>query len=141
MRHKKLLISSIIVGVLLIIFLLFVKVFNNFPSDINLKHRPGEFGATFSKKFCEDLDLNWQEVYLAILDDLKIRDLRLPAYWDEIERTEGVYDFSDLDYMVSEASSRGARIIITLGRRQPRADLAFRCGGYEVESKHCRRAE
>lgn len=120
MRHKKLLITGIIVGILLIVLLLFVKVFNNYPSNINLKHKSGEFGATFSKKFCEELDLNWQEVYLAILDDLKIRDLRLPAYWDEIEHIEGQYDFSDLDYMISEASTRDARLIITLGRRQPR---------------------
>jgi hypothetical protein len=120
MRTKKYLFFVIPAGLLIILFLLSVKVFNNYPTDINLKHESGEFGATFSKKFCEELGLNWQEVYAAVLDDLKIRDLRLPAYWDEIEHVEGVYDFSDLDYMVKEAGSREARIIITLGRRQPR---------------------
>lgn len=55
MKRKKLIITSIVVGILVIILLLFVKVLNNFPSDINLQHKPGEFGATFSKKFCEEL--------------------------------------------------------------------------------------
>jgi hypothetical protein len=44
----------------------------------------------------------------------------LPAYWDEIEKTENEYSFEDFDYMVNTASSRQANMIITLGRRQPR---------------------
>lgn len=120
MSRKKLLLFVVPISLLIIFFILSVKVFKHYPSDINLNHKSGEFGVTFSKKFCEELGLNWQEVYLAALDDLKVRDLRLPAYWDEIERVEGVYDFTDLDYMVNEASNRNSRIIITLGRRQPR---------------------
>lgn len=113
-------IISLIVAAILIYVGLAIKVFNNYPAKIDLTHRSGEFGATFSKKFCDELKLDWKETYQAILDDLKIRYLRLPAYWDEIEETEDVYDFSDLDYMVNEASARDAKIIITVGRRQPR---------------------
>ena len=120
MKSNKYLFIVIPIALLIILFLLSVKVFNNHPININLDHEPGEFGATFSKKFCEEIGLDWKEVYAAVLDDLKIRDLRLPAYWDEIEHVEGAYDFSDLDYLVNEASLREARIIITLGRRQPR---------------------
>lgn len=105
---------------LLIYIFLALKVFNNYPVKIDLKHRAGEFGVTFSKKYCEELGLNWQEAYVAILDDLKVRYLRLPAYWDEIEKEKGVYDFKDFDYMVDLASLREAKLIINLGRRQPR---------------------
>ena len=120
---KKRKVIRIIIVAIVVIFLYVVlsfKVFNNFPAKIDLKHRSGEFGATFSKKFCDELGLNWKETYIAILDDLKVRYLRLPAYWDEIETADGVYDFNDFDYQVNEASRRDARLIITLGRRQPR---------------------
>lgn len=115
--------TKIILGVIIFLFVylvLAIKVLPHFPLKINLNHRSGEFGATFSKKFCIELGLNWQETYQAILDDLQVRYLRLPAYWDEIEPIEEQYDFKDLDYLVDEASAREAKIIITLGRRQPR---------------------
>ena len=113
------LVVTIFIALLVYIFLA-IKVLNHFPLDVNLKHRPGEFGATFSKKFCEDLGLNWKETYIAILEDLKVKYLRLPAYWDQIEPEEGAYNFTDFDYMVNEASARNAKLIITVGRRQPR---------------------
>lgn len=120
-KRKKIIIIIISLFLLLAVYAyLSLKVLNHFPAKIDLKHRPGEFGATFSKKFCEELGLNWQETYIAILDDLKVRYLRLPVYWDELEKTEGVYNFSDLDYMINEADARQAKLIITLGRRQPR---------------------
>src|SRR5574344_2870622 len=114
-----LIIGTVVLGVLIYIGLA-LKVLNHYPAKIDLKHRQGEFGATFSKEFCEDLKLDWKEAYIAMLDDLKVRNLRLPAYWDEIEKEEGAYDFTDLDYMVNQASSRGAKIILVVGRRQPR---------------------
>ena len=119
-RKKIILIIVSLLIALGIYIILAIKVLNHFPSKITLEHRPGEFGATFSKKFCEDLGLNWKETYIAILDDLKVRYLRLPAYWDEIEPGENSYDFADFDYMVDQASARDAKLIITVGRRQPR---------------------
>lgn len=78
------------------------------------------WGVTFSAKYAKELDLDWQETYLAILDDLKASHIRLIAYWDEIERRPGSYDFSNLDWQVSEAEKRGVNMILTLGRRTPR---------------------
>ncbi len=120
MIGKKYLIIIIIVSCLVTLGILSIKAFNNYPKNIDLKHKPGEFGVTFSKKFCEELGLKWKDVYLATLDDLKVKYIRLPAYWDEIEKTENEYSFEDFDYMVNTASSRQANMIITLGRRQPR---------------------
>ncbi len=119
-RKKMFLIIFAVIIALLIYIGLSLKVLNHFPSKIDLKNSSAEFGATFSKKFCEELGLNWKETYIAILDDLKVRNLRLPAYWDEIEKEEGVFDFKDFDYLVNEASKRQSNLIITLGRRQPR---------------------
>lgn len=57
---------------------------------------------------------------MAILDDLKVDRIRLSAYWNQVEKTEGDYDFTDLDFQISEASKRQAKIILAVGRRLPR---------------------
>lgn len=89
-----------------------------------LAYRPApehiEYGATFSQFFAEELGVDWIDVYQAALDDLKIRKFRLVAYWPLIEPQRDVYDFSDLDYQITEATARDAEVILAIGRRLPR---------------------
>ena len=121
--HKKYPWKKRYMWILIIIILLgiyFFKFASNFPLRRDLKHRPDFFGITFSTKFSEELGLNWREVYLATLDDLKVKEIRLPIYWDQIEKERGVYDFSDYDYIISEGERRGVRFIANIGWRLPR---------------------
>ncbi|MBI4039173.1 endo-1,4-beta-xylanase [Candidatus Daviesbacteria bacterium] len=78
------------------------------------------YGVTFSPKAAKDLKLDWQQIYLKILDELKVRNIRLPTYWDSLEETEGRVDFSQLDFLLEEAAKRGTGVILVLGGRQPR---------------------
>jgi len=107
----------------LLIFLLafyFFKIADNYPITRDLAYVPGFFGVTFSTKFCSELGLDWKEVYLAILDDLNVKEIRLPIYWDDIEKTDGVYDFSDYDYIINEGAKRDVHFIVNIGWRLPR---------------------
>lgn len=79
-----------------------------------------QLGATFSKPYAESLGLDWKAVYTAMLDDLLVQRIRVPAYWDNIEPEPGVYDFSDVDWQVREAAKRGAQIVLAVGRKLPR---------------------
>ncbi|QQG42346.1 MAG: beta-galactosidase [Candidatus Giovannonibacteria bacterium] len=101
-----------LVGILIILYLL---VNYSVPRKQNLS-----YGVTFSQKFSEELGLNWRENYSAILDDLKVKDLRLVAYWDLTEPEEGKFDFNDLDWQITEAEKRGAKVILVVGRKAPR---------------------
>lgn len=78
------------------------------------------YGVSFSPKFARTLGLNWQETYIKILDDMKVRNLRIPTYWDRIEKSQMSYDFSETDFILDEAKIRNAKVILTLGARQPR---------------------
>lgn len=78
------------------------------------------FGATFSKPFAQFMGLDWKETYLAVLDDLGVKKLRLMSYWTEIESSKGVYLFADLDWQIETAQNRGAEMIVVLGQKQPR---------------------
>jgi len=78
------------------------------------------YGATFSARYVKEMGLNWQNAYIAMLDDLQVRKLRLPAYWNEIEYKNGIYNFYDLDWQIEEASQRNTEIILAVGGRLPR---------------------
>ncbi len=119
---KIFLLKVIVVALIVLIGLLiyFLKFAKNYPSPRDLNSKKDFFGVTFSTKFSEELGLDWKEVYLAILDDLQVKLVRIPFYWDEIEPVQGSYDFSDYDYLISEGESRDVKFIITVGRRQPR---------------------
>lgn len=109
-----------LIVLVLLLLIYWFKIANHYPSTIDLKHKPDFFGVTFSTKFSEELGLDWEEVYLAALDDLQVKEIRLPIYWDEIEADKGVYDFSDYDYIISEGAKRGVKFIANIGWRLPR---------------------
>ncbi len=79
-----------------------------------------EFGVTFSAKYARELGLDWKEAYLATLDDLGVRKFRIPVYWDEAEPERGRYAWEDVDWMLDEASKRGAEVVLAVGRKTPR---------------------
>ena len=92
--------------VFLIIPLVFIgyvlKTAKNYPAVIDLKHEPDFFGITYSKKYAENIGLDWQETYLSILDELNVKYVRIPVYWDQIEKQPGAFDFSDYDFLIQE---------------------------------------
>ncbi len=77
------------------------------------------FGTTFSRRQCDYLELDWKEVYRAVLD-LPFDIIRLGAYWNEIEKERDKYDFSELDWQVQQARNRNMKIVLTVGMKAPR---------------------
>ncbi len=78
------------------------------------------FGVTFSQYFAEQMDFDWKEMYLAILDELGVKKLRLVAYWQKVEPEQGKYSFEDLDWQIEEAGKRDVEVILVIGRKVPR---------------------
>lgn len=110
--------------ILLILFIFCIVWFlffsNHRPYNISLKAPDNFWGITFSPKFSKELGLDWKEVYLATLDDLNVKNIRLPIYWDDIEKNESEYDFSIYDYILDEGSKRDINFIVNIGWRLPR---------------------
>lgn len=113
-----------IVGLILIVVVvslaIFIRIFNPQKNEIEIEKNSDYFGVTFSKKYANEIGLNWKEVYLAMLDDLKVKNIRLPIYWDEIEKSKGVFDYSDYDFMLTEGAKRNVHFVINVGWRLPR---------------------
>lgn len=120
LRVKKILIIKIIL--LLIIFALFytLKIAKHYPKNIDLVAKDDYFGVTFSTKYCSNMGLDFKEVYQEILSDLGVKKIRIPVYWDEIENEEGVFDFSNYDYLIDQGEQYDVDFIISFGQRVPR---------------------
>jgi hypothetical protein len=88
-------------------------------------HEPEVFGATFSKFFSEKFGVDWKKNYLAIFEDLELRDVRIPVYWPEIEPEKGEWNFGDIDWQVNMAQNYDARVVLAIGRKLPRWPECF----------------
>lgn len=98
--------------VIFLIVLFFVLSFRTIPQKII-------YGVSFSPLHAEELGLDWKKVYGAVLGDLQAKNIRLSAYWQDIEPKEGVFDFSDMDFQMNEAKKAGVSVILAVGRRLP----------------------
>ncbi len=78
------------------------------------------YGMSFNTMYADELGLDWQETYDAILDELKVRNLRLAAHWPMIQPNGETYNFTELDYQVKRAEEVGANVVLAVGRRLPR---------------------
>ena len=84
-----------------------------------------DYGVTFSKKYAEQLGLDWQESYIKILDELGIKNIRLVAYWDESEPIDDEFNFDDILWQLEEAKKRDISVIMAIGRKVPRYPECF----------------
>ena len=107
------LILKLILAALVLVLVFIALTLPAVPKEVS-------YGVSFSNFHAKELGLDWKETYRALLDDLGVRKLRIPAYWPDIEPERDVYDFSTLDYEVREARARDAEIILAVGRRLPR---------------------
>ncbi len=114
MRKK---ILKIIILILIVLFLIFVGYFfiGKPPQAEKII-----WGISFSQKHAKDLGINWKENYLALLNDLEAKNLRISAHWDLIEPEQGEYYFEDLDWQIKEAEDHKARVILIIGMKSGR---------------------
>lgn len=114
-KIKKIAFYSFIIALLIILFVLFLF----WPRDMS-KGKIPIYGLNFSQKYATDLRLDWRETYLAIINELNPERLRISTHWDLIEKRQGKYNFSDLDWQIEKAQEKNIKVILAIGRRTPR---------------------
>lgn len=84
--------------------------------------RPGaqELGATFSTKYAENLGMDPVEVFTAMVTDLGVRRVRFSVYWTDIEKEQGIMDFSQLDSYMKIAEANHTEVTLAIGMKVPR---------------------
>ena len=78
------------------------------------------WGVNFLQMTSESLKLDWRKNYLAILEDLNVKNIKLMTNWDFIEDKKGEYYFNEIDWQVSEAEKHGAKLIYVVGMKTGR---------------------
>ncbi|MCB9802582.1 cellulase family glycosylhydrolase [Candidatus Nomurabacteria bacterium] len=129
--------------VFLILFWLvwFLKFAKHYPNTENIEANRDFWGLTFSTKFAKSIDLDWEAAYLAILDDLQVSYIRLPIYWDEVEKIRGEFDFKDYDFILNEGQKRGVKFVVNIGARLPRWPECHLPAWLESSSQEIKKAE
>lgn len=109
--------TKIVLSILAVILFLCAAVWT-----LSLKATPERitYGVSFNTPYARELGLDPREAYLAILDELGVRHLRLAAHWDMVEPSKDTYDWSEPDFQLREAQERGADVVFAVGRRLPR---------------------
>jgi len=78
------------------------------------------WGINFSQKFAQEIGLDWRQTFLAILDDMKARQLKIAGHWDLIEKQDNKFDFTDLDFQMDELAKRHGQAILVFGMKTTR---------------------
>ena len=103
--------------VLIVFFLIFMIFF-----ILSIDFSPAEdfeYGVSFSKFHTDELGLDWKEAYLAILNDLEVKNFRFSAHWPITEPEKDKYNFTELDFQFKEAEKKNASVILAVGHRLP----------------------
>ncbi len=105
---------------LLILLAIFLIVAGFFFIGTPPKAKEVVFGVSFSQKHAQKLGLDWKESFLALLDDLKVKNIKLITHWDLIEEYQDNFYFDDLDWQIEETEKRRAEIILVIGMKTGR---------------------
>lgn len=79
-----------------------------------------DYGITFSTTYSKYLGLDPVTTHRAILDELGVKRIRLPIYWDEVEKKPGQFDFSLYDRLIDQSQTKNVQVIVVAGYKVPR---------------------
>lgn len=106
----------IIIAVLAVIIITFFYFFVG-----NTNSKKVSWGVNYSVKQADFLDLDTREAYLALLDDLGFKDIKISVHWDLLQpKNKDTYDFEELDWEIEEARKRNAKVVLAIGMKTPR---------------------
>ena len=132
-------IGAAIIVVLVAVFV-FIKIDRHYLK-LEQDKVPAQFwGVTYSKQYAQGLGLDWQAAYLAMLDELQVKKVRIPVYWDDVAPQVDQFSWGDYDWMLEEASKRDVKVILAVGGRLPRWPECHTPGWLQSQSADQRQA-
>lgn len=105
---------GVIVAILIVVFCYFFV--GTAPINKNIK-----WGVDFSQMQSELLGLDWKKTYLAIINDLGAKNIKIHTQWDWVEGDlQGEYYFDDIDWQIAKAKENNVKIIYVVGIKSGR---------------------
>lgn len=107
--------KMIIIYLFIIVFVLLAIAFCYFFVGKAPKQDNVLWGVDFSQMQSEALKLNWKANYLALVQDLGVKNIKLHTQWDFVEGEKGKYFFDDIDWQIKTAEKYNVKIIFVVG--------------------------
>jgi hypothetical protein len=79
-----------------------------------------DFGITFSSVYAHELGLDAQDTFRALAQEVGVKFVRLPLYWNEIEKERGEFDWQETDALMKTAEDFGMQVTLAIGQKVPR---------------------
>lgn len=108
-------IIKMIIWILATILAIIVVVFCYFFVGFVKPSQNITWGVDFSQMQAESLGLDWKETYLAIINDLKSKNIKIHTQWDWVEGERGEFYFNDIDWQLKIAKENGIKVIYVVG--------------------------
>ena len=113
--HQALHVLLVIVLTLLVFVL--IVLFIGWPQVDSSTH----YGMTFSRPYATSLGEDPTHVLNVALDEIGIKQFRIPAYWGLLEPSEhGKWDFSQIDADIAAIGARKGHVTLAIGEKLPR---------------------
>ena len=113
-------ILKIFLGLLVLIIVILLAFFSYFFVGKSQVKDGIIWGVDFSQSQAEYLGLNWKELYLAIIDDLNVKNIKLHTNWNWVEGKKDDYFFKDIDWQIKQAEQKNVKIIYVIGMKTGR---------------------
>ncbi len=81
---------------------------------------PMRFGVSFSIKQCRNFGYGTAPVLDWLINDMGFRRFRLMSYWNEVEKVQGTYDFTEVDRQIEAVVAAEGVLSLCIGVKQPR---------------------
>lgn len=104
---------SVVLAILAIVFCCF------FVGGVSVQKNIA-WGVDFSQSQTEYLNLNWKEVYSAIINDLGAKNIKLHTNWNWVENKKDEFYFSDIDWQIKQAEENNVKILYVIGLKTGR---------------------
>ena len=78
-----------------------------------------KLGTTFSQLQCHYLGMDYKKTFKEIIP-LNLNYIRLCAYWNEIEKIKGKFNFIVLDWLIKQCEKHSIKIVLAVGMKTPR---------------------
>lgn len=86
----------------------------------SFRHYDVTFGVSYSPQHAKYLGFSHDEVYDAILNELKPETIRLAVPWSQVEALDDSYDYEEIDEMLSKVLNTDTKVVLTIGQKVPR---------------------
>ena len=83
------------------------------------------YGVTFSTLYSDQLGLSYQDVYQSLVEEVGVKQVRLPVYWSEVEHNQGEFDWTRYDWLFEYSKEHGVSVVPVVGVKVPRWPECF----------------